>query len=40
MANRNKSTSPTTGGPTTGGSTGSTGTGKRSGKSTPGLLDE
>ncbi|TIM25847.1 MAG: DUF2852 domain-containing protein [Mesorhizobium sp.] len=29
MANRNKSTSPTTGGPTTGGS-----------KSTPGLLDE
>jgi uncharacterized membrane protein YgcG len=35
MANRNKSTSPTTGG-----STGSTGTGKRGGKSTPGLLDE
>ncbi|MER8825097.1 DUF2852 domain-containing protein [Mesorhizobium sp. M0938] len=35
MANRNKSTSTTTGG-----STGSTATGKRGGKSTPGLLDE
>jgi hypothetical protein len=36
MANRNKSTSPTT----TSGATGSTSATKRSGKSTPGLLDE
>jgi hypothetical protein len=36
MANRNKSTSPTTRGTTTG----SAPTSKRSGKSTPGLLDE